>query len=324
MALSATPPRGRRAVAAAALERSGLGALLRLAPAWRGLVVLNYHRVGVPGDTPLDRAMWDATIEDFDAQVGFLVRHFDVVGPAEIDPRRAGRQVLITFDDGYRDNVAAALPILRAHGATATFFLTTGFLDAPRLSWWDEVAWMVRTSGREGALIPRLLDRGKALRGTEREGFLHRLGIDTGAGRAPALAADGQWMTWAMARELLATGMHVGGHTVNHPILARLDEGTQRAEILGCRARLEAELGIPMRWFSYPNGDRGSFDARTRSILAEAGVELAFGFDGGFVRRGAAWDPLAVPRIAVGPRTAGDAFAATVTLPHVFERAVAR
>ena len=86
--------------------------------------------------------------------------------------------------------------------------------------------------------------------------------------------------------------MTVGGHTVSHPILANLDAEAQRAEIMGCRARLHAELGIPMRWFSYPNGDRGSFDARTRALLAEAGVERAFSFDGGFVRRGAPWDAL--------------------------------
>jgi peptidoglycan/xylan/chitin deacetylase (PgdA/CDA1 family) len=125
-------------------------------------------------------------------------------------------------------------------------------------------------------------------------------------------------MTWRMARELLAAGMTVGGHTVSHPILARLDEDAQRAEVFSCRARLEAELGIPMRWFSYPNGDGGSFDARTRAIVREAGVALAFGFEGGFVRRRDGWDRYAVPRIAVGPRTAGPAFAATVTLPQVF------
>jgi peptidoglycan/xylan/chitin deacetylase (PgdA/CDA1 family) len=125
-------------------------------------------------------------------------------------------------------------------------------------------------------------------------------------------------MTWRMARQLLAAGMTVGGHTVSHPILARLDEDAQRAEVLVCRARLEAELGIPMRWFSYPNGDLSSFDARTRAIVREAGVELAFSFEGGFVRHGARWDPYALPRIAVGPRTAGAAFAATVTLPQVF------
>ena len=318
MALSATAPRGRRAVAAAALERSGLGALLRVAPTWRGLLALTYHRIGTPGDTPLDRAMWDATLEDFDAQVGFLARNFDVVGPDDIGPEPSGRHVLITFDDGYRDNYTHALPILRAHGATATFFLTTGFLDRPRLSWWDEVAWMVRTTGGDAREIPALLDRVKALPGARRDGFLDRLGASTGAGRAPVAAAEGEWMTWRMARELLTAGMTVGGHTVTHPMLARLDEDAQRAEVMECRARLEAELGVPMRWFSYPNGDRGSFDARTRVIVRDAGVELGFAFHGGFVRRGDAWDPYALPRIAVGPRTAGAAFAATITLPAVF------
>jgi peptidoglycan/xylan/chitin deacetylase (PgdA/CDA1 family) len=331
--------RGRRAIAAAALERSGLGALLRLAPGWRGLVVLNYHRVGTPGDSPLDRAMWNATLEDFDAQVGFLARNFDVIGPGDVTARPRGRQVLITFDDGYRDNHGAALPVLQAHGATATFFLSTGFLDTPRLAWWDEVAWMVRTSARDAicvdgagvafdeperaAAVATLLDRAKALPGADVDGFLDRVALAAGTGRAPALAADGQWMTWRMARELLAAGMHVGGHTVSHPILARLDRDAQRAEIHGCAARLRAELGLPMRWFSYPNGDRSSFDAHTRALLTEAGVELAFSFDGGFLRRGAAWDRYDVPRIAVGPRTAGDAFAATVTLPHVFIRSMA-
>ena len=331
MALSATAPRGRRAVAAAALERSGLGALLRVAPTWRGLLALTYHRIGTPGDAPLDRAMWDATLEDFDTQVAFLARNFDIVGPADVSPRPAGRHVLVTFDDGYRDNYTHALPILRAHNATATFFLTTGFLDRPRLAWWDEIAWMVRTSAAATAPTGsrstatarprRSSDPARSRQdapGQQREDFIDRLGAGTGAGRAPAAAAAEQWMTWRMARELLAAGMTVGGHTVSHPILARLDEDAQRAEVVACRARLEAELGIPMRWFSYPNGDGGSFDARTRAIVAEAGVELAFAFHAGFVRRSDAWDPYALPRIAVGPRTSGAAFAATVTLPQVF------
>jgi peptidoglycan/xylan/chitin deacetylase (PgdA/CDA1 family) len=307
--------RSRRDAVAAALQRSGLGALLRIAPAWRGLVVLNYHRIGTPGDGPFDPALWTATAEDFDAQVAFLAREFDVIGPddaASAARRRDGRRVLVTFDDGYRDNVTTALPILRRHGATATFFLTTGFLDAARLAWWDEIAWM--TGGRDTA---GLVDRAKQLPGGTVERFLDDLGARTGTGRAPASAAAGTWMTWDEARTMAAAGMHVGGHTVNHPILARLDPAAQRAEILGCKARLEAELGGPMRWFSYPNGDPGSYDAHTRAALAEAGVELAFAFDGGFHGRGR-FDPYAVPRIAAGPSTGHDRFAATVTLPQLF------
>ena len=282
-------PRGRRAIAAAALERSGLGALLRLAPAWRGLVVLDYHRIGTPGDSPLDRAMWNATLEDFDAQVGFLARNFDVVGPADVTARPRGRQVLITFDDGYRDNHAAALPILQAHGASATFFLTTGFLDTPRLAWWDEVAWMVRTSTRDSvcvddagvafddpdraAAVATLLDRAKALPGAELAGFLDRVALATGTGRAPALVSDGQWMTWRMARELLAAGMHVGGAHRRPPDPRasrprRPARGDPRLRRPAARRARNPDALV-----SYPNGDRSSFDAHTRALLEEAGVE---------------------------------------------------
>jgi peptidoglycan/xylan/chitin deacetylase (PgdA/CDA1 family) len=328
-------PRSRRAAAAAALERSGLGALLRLAPAWCGLVVVNHHRIGDPGDSPFDRALWTASAEDLDARVRFLVRNFDVVGPDDVADLGPGRHVLITFDDGYRDNHTLALPILREHGATAAFFLTTDFLDVPGLAWWDEIAWMVRTSPRASlvldgaavgfdepdrtAAVSALVDRAKALPGRALGPYLDRVAEATGSGRAPCMVADGQWMTWRMARELLAAGMHVGGHTVTHPILARLEPDLQRREILGCRERLQAELGIPMRWFSYPNGDRGSFDAHTRAALADAGVELAFSFDGGY-RPAGAFDPYDVPRIAAGPGTGADLLAAAVTLPQVFTR----
>jgi peptidoglycan/xylan/chitin deacetylase (PgdA/CDA1 family) len=333
-------PRGRRAAVASALERSGIGWLLRVAPTWNGVLVLNLHRVGSGAGSPLDRNMWDATVADFDAQVAFLARNFDVVGPGDVEAlvrRGRGRHVLVTFDDGYRDNFTDAFPILRRHGVTATFFLTTGFLDGARLAWWDELAWMVRTSplhaveiaglaepvvlddpDRIGA-ITTIVDRAKALPGGELPGYLDHVAAVTASGRAPAELAERMWMTWDMVREMVAAGMHVGGHTVSHPILARLGPDAQRAEIVGAQARIEEELGLPMRWFSYPNGDRSSFDDHTRAALADAGVELAFSFDGGF-RRARDWDPYDVRRIAVGSSRAKELFAATVTLPQVFGR----
>jgi peptidoglycan/xylan/chitin deacetylase (PgdA/CDA1 family) len=335
-------PHSRRAAVASALERSGLGALLRLAPTWNGLLVLNLHRVGSPGGSLLDRNMWDATVEEFDAQVRFLTRNVDVVAPGDVDDlirrgRGRGRHVLITFDDGYRDNHRDAFPILRAHGATATFFITTGFLDDGRLAWWDELAWMVRTSplarvhlkglpepvvldqpDRIGA-ITTIVDRAKTLPGHELPAYLDLVAAATESGRAPGELADMMWMSWDDVREMVAAGMEVGGHTVSHPILARMDGDGQRAEIAGCKRRIEAELGRPMRWFSYPNGDPSSFDERTRRALAEAGVELAFSFGGGY--RGArGWDPYDVRRIAAGKSRVPDLFAATVTLPQVFGR----
>jgi peptidoglycan/xylan/chitin deacetylase (PgdA/CDA1 family) len=326
---------GRRDAVARALERTGIGTLLRRAGVWNGLLALTYHRIGDGSRSPFERNHWTATAEQFDAQVRFLVRNADVVGPADVPELagRRGRHVLLTFDDGYRDNHDVALPILRRHGATATFFVSTGFVDRPRLPWWDEVAWIARTSPRAGVrlaqldvrfdgpdrlgAITALSDCAKRLPGASVEAFLDRLGEAAGTGRAGPLAWPDQWMTWDHVRALLHAGMTVGGHTVDHPILARLDPDAQRAEIEGCRRRLGEELGIPMRWFSYPNGDAGSFDAATRAALADAGVELAFTFGGSHPHL-RSLDPYAITRSTVSPATSDALFAGMVTAPPLF------
>lgn len=102
---------------------------------WTGVVGLNYHRIGDGRRSVFDRGLWSATPEDFDVQVGYLKKNFDVVSPtdlAHVADTRRGRHVIITFDDGYRDNYTAAFPVLRAHHVAATFFIATGYIDTPR------------------------------------------------------------------------------------------------------------------------------------------------------------------------------------------------
>lgn len=332
---------GKADAAAWLLESSPLGALLRRREAWQGVLTLNYHRIGDGARSPFDRGVWSATPEVLDAQLRFLKAHLDVIGPNDLGAvvrRGRGRYLLLTFDDGYRDHYEQAFPILRAHRAPAIFFLSTGFLDAPQVSWWDEIAWMVRASsrtslpagewlraplvfdepGRERA-VHTLLAIYKALPGERTAAFLDFLAEATGSGRChPAVARD-TWLTWEMVREMRAAGLWFGGHTVTHPVLARLTGEQQRAEIVGCKLRLEAELGEPMRFFSYPVGSRDSFDARTRSCLQEIGVELAFSFYGGFSPF-VDWDPYDVRRASVWPALSHERFRAMATLPALFAR----
>jgi peptidoglycan/xylan/chitin deacetylase (PgdA/CDA1 family) len=276
----AQPPNrpSRQARLASALEGTGLGALLRRAGAWRGLLALTYHRIGDAQSSALDRAVFSATGEDFERHVTHLAREADVIGLDDVPAalRGRGRRVLITFDDGYRDAYDVAFPILRAAGLPAVFFLATGYLDHPRLSWWDELAWM----GAGAADIAAYKRLGPA----EAEAFLEAAGERSGRGRAPAAAADGVWMTWDMAREMRDAGMGFGGHTVDHPVLARLPAAGQEEQIRGCAARLAGELGITMRAFSYPVGSPDAFDETTRRLVAEAGCEVAFAFAGGHAR----------------------------------------
>jgi peptidoglycan/xylan/chitin deacetylase (PgdA/CDA1 family) len=324
---------------ARALSATGVALLLRKLNIWPGVVSLAYHRIGEPCASPFDHDVWSTTPEQFDAQVRYLKRNFAVIGPADLPDvlkARQSRCVLITFDDGYRDNYTHAFPILKSHGVGATFFVSTGFIDSPRPSWWDEIAWMVRISGRRGVPAgrwlpaPLLFDRPgchrairhllsvyKGLEGDDAAGFMEYLADATGTGRCGNSASSGTWMTWDMLRQMRREGMWIGGHTMNHPILARLVPDDQRAEIRGCAARLQHELGQPMKWFSYPRGKRDSFNQATRQCLADAGVEFAFSYYGGFSRFDR-FDPYDIRRSAVEMDVTRPWFEAMLALPQVF------
>jgi peptidoglycan/xylan/chitin deacetylase (PgdA/CDA1 family) len=291
----------------ATLAKLPLERALKLLGRWRGVLVLNHHRIGERERTPWDPAVFSASAAQLDRELRALARLTEVIGPEELEPAlRAGRgrRVLITFDDGYRDNYELALPLLRAHGLTATFFLASGFLDERRAAWWDEIAWMVRHAesagarGGEEARIAALIARYKTLPAGAGEQFLEEQARELGSGGCPPGAAEGLWMTWEMARELRTAGMSIGGHTVTHPVLGGLSRERQREEIAGCARRLREELGEPMRWFAYPVGARESFTALTAELLREQGVELAFSFYGGFAGP-SRWNPLDVPRVHV-------------------------
>jgi peptidoglycan/xylan/chitin deacetylase (PgdA/CDA1 family) len=313
---------GKRRLAAGALDRIPRRSRRALSR-WNGVLILNYHRVGDAQAAEGDRSMWSATAEGFDLQLATLARHADVIGPDDLEDavRGHGRSVMLTFDDGYRDNYEIAYPLLRAHGLTATFFLTTGFLDRPRAPWWDELAWMVRHGKRPPAdpepVIRALTERYKELPTARTKAFLNTVAADTGSGRAPATLGRHDWMTWDMAREMRDGGMTLGGHTADHPLLARLTVGQQKAQIARCARRMRAELGEPMRWFAYPVGSRDAFTPDTARILREQGTRAAFSFYGGHQPAGH-WDPMDVPRVHVGPSCDAQMLRAMLSLPWLF------
>jgi peptidoglycan/xylan/chitin deacetylase (PgdA/CDA1 family) len=335
------PRRSRRDRAADLLAKPPLRHFARRLPHWRGIVVLNYHRVGDHRGQPWDHTLWNADAESFDAQLATLAKHAEVVSGEDAQrcarENRRGRRVMLTFDDGYRDNYEIAYPLLRQHGLPATFFPATGFIDGGGPAWWDELAWMVRHARHDrvaaGGLLEHALHVGperdhaiaaltehyKSLADDQTEPFLERVAALTGAGRCERSQSAQQWMTWDMLREMRAGGMDVGGHTVSHPVLARLTPERQRYEIAGCAERIEQELGQPMRWFAYPVGARDTFTPDTRRILAERGVELAFSFYGGFASY-ARWDPLDVPRIHVSSSHGPELLQAMVWLPRLLAR----
>jgi peptidoglycan/xylan/chitin deacetylase (PgdA/CDA1 family) len=89
-------------------------------------------------------------------------------------------------------------------------------------------------------------------------------------------------MSSAQVRGLHAAGMTIGAHTVNHPILARVDDARARREIADGRDRLEAIVGAKVALFAYPNGKpdqdyRAEHVAMAKQLGFDAAVSTAWG-----------------------------------------------
>jgi peptidoglycan/xylan/chitin deacetylase (PgdA/CDA1 family) len=330
----------KREIAARLLDRSGLGRVCDHLPGRRGLVALGYHRIGNPEATLLDRGMFSATAEEFDAQLRYLKSSTDVIGLDDVETvlrGKRGRAVLLTFDDGYRDNYEVALPLLRAHGVPATFFLTTGFLDRPTVPWWDLISWMVRSTRQSDLELPRwvrwkrslgqrdqdctilaLVTRCKSLPHQARAEFLGDLeaALEVDSREAERQFAGTLWMTWDMARAAKAAGMDLGAHTVSHPSLVHLCRQRQLEEIVECARRVREETGEAPRALSYPFGGLDRVNADTRACLREAGIPLCFSYYGGYNHPNGV-DRFDLRRIRLSRLGSLDAFKFVVRLPYL-------
>jgi hypothetical protein len=106
-----------------------------------------------------------------------------------------------------------------------------------------------------------------------------------------ALPEESRLMTWDELRELEANGIAVGGHTVNHAVLANLPLARARDEIVGCMRHLEEHLEPARRHFAFPNG---YYTPGVRRIVRDAGFASAVTTEDAENRRGG--DPYALKR----------------------------
>lgn len=280
-----------------------LGSLLSPAGQNGRLSILIYHRVLREAD-PLLPDIEDAA--RFESQMAALNSLYNVIPLSRaVSCLKSGklpaRAACITFDDGYADNFEVALPILKRHDLPSTFFVSTGYLDGG-IMFNDRAIEMVRNlEGDEldlsekgmgiyplGSLDERRKTIGKLLSDLKYKPMEERLEIMDGVARSANLSFPGSlMMTAGQVKSLHDAGMEIGGHTVNHPILAKLDRKTARAEIAEGRERLEEITGNPVRIFAYPNGIPGrDYLPEHARMVEEAGFDAAVSTSTGVSRPG--------------------------------------
>ncbi len=311
-------------------------------PPW--LTVLTYHRVAEPGAAgELDDGVVDVTPAQLDRQLRYLRRWLDVVSLQDVLAWKRGSRglppnpVLVTFDDGYRDNHDVALPILRRHGVRATFFIAVDYVRERRLYWWDRVALVVKRSLRgalrmdypeplelplrdtcaRAAALRRLQRIVKDRRGLDLPRFLGELELAAGVHldrEEERGLAERTVMTWDHVLALRDAGMDVQSHTRSHRVLQTLDDEDLVRELRGSREELECVLGRPVSAVSYPVGKPLGDDARIKRAVREAGYELGFS-NGTGSNRLEAFDPLDARRISLDVSLADELFRTMLALP---------
>ena len=242
---------------------------------------------------------------------------------------------MITFDDGYRDNYEVALPILREVGLPAAFFIAAGYIDRPRLTWWDRVAYVVKSTTRDVLELDypepltidlRQPDRDRATRQIlqpykrtpeiDQERFFDRLEEQAGVEvESEALGRD-LFMTWDQVRGLRGGGMALGSHTYDHPVLSRMPEAIQLSELTRSKQVLEAQTDGPIHTVAYPVGGPDAFIDSTKRLVRAAGYRAAFSYYGGFNRPDES-DPFDLRRMAVDRYDSYQMFRFRVTMSNL-------
>ncbi|MFZ5979896.1 MAG: polysaccharide deacetylase family protein [Candidatus Zixiibacteriota bacterium] len=287
-----------------------LKAALRTAPPERPLMLM-YHRVleNIERDNKYTQNGIAVSRDTFEKQMAYLAKYYR---PVSLDDFVAGltagkilpkKAVVITFDDGWRDNYTFAYPVLKKYAIPATIFLTTDFIDRRDLFWFVEAALLLE----EGNLTPeqladilepyqknndspqslRALDRTniKALAGNS-DRFLEILKTcdfemvkdilkqltTVGGVKADEFMGERWMLSWDEINDMDPSLIAFGSHGRTHRIMTVTAPDLVREELAQSKKTIEEKTGRKVEYFAYPNGN---FDDRVKSLVREAGYRAA-------------------------------------------------
>jgi peptidoglycan/xylan/chitin deacetylase (PgdA/CDA1 family) len=227
---------------------------------------------------------------------------------------RSRRYAVLTFDDGYRDNVEVALPILEQISAPFIVYVPTGAPTRSMQSWWLGLRQLFLS--RDTVTIdpmgvhfrcPDPYNKTLALNEVTRwvhEDYQRAAMLAATFSKADISLSALNEAYFLDERELRILARHplasIGGHTASHAALTSLDVPAARAEIADNRHYLENLLQLPVRHLAYPYGNSKSCGPREEQLAKEVGFSTAVTTHHGQIPDSKELNNFALPRIAVG------------------------
>jgi peptidoglycan/xylan/chitin deacetylase (PgdA/CDA1 family) len=235
----------------------------------------------------------------FTAQMEYLARYVTVLPLPEVVARLEAREglppwtVVVTLDDGYRDNYDYAFPILKDFGLPATIFLASDYIGTGGILWHDQVFSAFNTVTRPIYFLPEMdrqfdlrngaslqeaqfltLEVLRSLSEVNRDRRIQHLQDQLGSTRVCSDSLE-LMLQWDEVREMAQENISFGSHTVTHPILSMLPPDRAYQELSCSKKKLEEELGRTVDVFAYPNGSEKDFNPSIQDMVRDVGYRAA-------------------------------------------------
>jgi peptidoglycan/xylan/chitin deacetylase (PgdA/CDA1 family) len=257
-----------------------------------GTLILCYHRVAQGVQDPFQLCVQP---ENFAAHLEEIVRRREPSTLSSLSEPSRRPRVVVTFDDGYADNLSNVLPIAKAKGVPITVFVTTGMLGGHKGFWWDRLAVLLRarpegtseivlaldgsqvtipiSAGDQetlGAIRSHLISRAVPEIDGALESVAEQWSVDLSA------PPDARVLTPDELGVLAATDLvTIGAHTVDHVRLRGRSGEEQLQTIAASKKELEQLLDRKVSHFAYPFGRAADFDDASVDAVRLAGFETA-------------------------------------------------
>jgi peptidoglycan/xylan/chitin deacetylase (PgdA/CDA1 family) len=277
------------------------------------ILILMYHRVNDQASPFFEVAV---NPKAFEKQIRFFRKYYKIIDLNDLNRLSSSHfferdVVILTFDDGYRDNYTQAFPILQKYRVPATVFLTTGFINSDRLLWPDKLAWTLfkaesipdfsmlgkfdlpadiafatqrffsSKSSNHKAILDLMAAKLKELSGNDRNEILSILSRVCKLKSWPRME-ERAMLNWKEVREMSKNGISFGGHTVSHPALSKIPLQEARREIIESKETIEEHIQKPVQTFAFPFGKKEDYSTAVIDILKQIGFEYACSTNRGY------------------------------------------
>lgn len=250
-----------------------------------------FHRVNPKRD-----ALWDPMdVQLFDRCIEFITRNFETALIEELaltdKLKFKNRFATIMFDDGYKDNIEYAAPILKKYNCKASFYVVTDCINKNFPTWTHLLEHLFQfTSKKELVMdfnfLPAALQIKKLNDTAERLSYVKKLkpflktlpheqrneAIDRILNSYDDTEIPALMMSWNDLQQLRSEGHYIGSHSVSHCMLGTMsDEREITYELVESGKRIKEMLGYFPITISYPVG---SYNEATKRLARKAGYKI--------------------------------------------------